>query len=281
MSEATRMYADAPEVGASASRGGSFEIVAARPTVLVVDDVPYMLELASLFLGRTSSVITAQSGEEALAIAREQRPSVIVSDRRMPGMDGVAFCRAVARDPALASVPFVMLVSDDTGVERGLAVRAGAADVLAKPLSRIALVDSVSRLCRKEHESSMPRIELDVPISVITAHAEEGDRQAPRCTEKGIVRNLSRGGLFVETESELPTHGEVDLRFRLPDSADLLAPSAQVIWRRRPLPVSEQSCEDDALSGFGLRFLEVDGATLRRLDDFVYERVPVHGVKPK
>lgn len=259
-----------------------------RPRVLVVDDVPYMLELAALFLGRTSIVVTARNGEEALAAARAERPDVIVSDRRMPGMDGVELCRTLGRDPELASVPFVMLVADDTGVARGQAIRAGANDVLLKPLSRLALIDSVTRLARPVAERGLPRIELEVPVNVTASHRGSGGREITGTDvsrtlsdehalneEKGVVRNLSRGGLFVETPCELAGASEVDLQFRLPGSPDLFTPSALVVWRRRAqieTPGRHETVGTPA--GLGLRFLEVDAASLEQLADYVYERAP-------
>jgi uncharacterized protein (TIGR02266 family) len=235
-------------------------------TVLVVDDVPYMLELASLFLARTARVITATSGSQALDLALRRRPDLIVSDYQMPGMSGADLCRAAAADPRLCSTPFIMLVSGAHSSERGEAIRAGATDVLAKPLSRLSLIESVSRQLGTARYRSLPRVELEIPVRVTAATREE----------LGVVRNVSRGGVFVETRCELPRLSEVDLRFRLPGTPHLLAASAQVIWRQ---PDARQHSVPDAgdppieRHGFGLRFLDLDRAGIRSLDDFVFERV--------
>jgi CheY-like chemotaxis protein/Tfp pilus assembly protein PilZ len=235
-------------------------------TVLVVDDVPYLLELASLFLARTARVITATSASQALELARRRRPDLIVSDYQMPGMSGADLCRAAAADPRLCSTPFVMLVSGTHGSERGAAIRAGAADVLAKPLSRLSLIEAVSRQLGGARYRSLPRVDLEIPVRFTAATREE----------IGVVRNVSRGGVFVETPCELTHQSEVDLRFRLPGSPHLLAASAQVIWSE---PVPSDSAGPGSTAGrsprhgFGLRFLDIDRAGIRSLDDFVFERV--------
>lgn len=270
MNEARRADRQVPAARSAAVTRGSVEQAPPLPTVLLVDDVTYLRDLASSFLARTSRVLTAGDGAEALAVARADRPDLIVSDMRMPGMNGVELCKTLARERALAGVPFIMLVSDATGVERGRAIRAGATDVLSKPLSRQSLLESVRRLLRHAPQRSLPRIATDLPVGV-SAVSEMGDERE-RTIEKGVVRNLSRGGVFLETDCALARQAEVRLHFRLPGSPDLLMPSAQVVWGRRARP----DAPDPAMlaAGFGLRFLEIDDAACRIVDDFVYERTP-------
>ena len=74
---------------------GSEAFAQPRRTILVVDDAPLLRELGALFLARAGRVITAASGEEALAVARLEQPDLIVADARMPGIDGVTLCRVL------------------------------------------------------------------------------------------------------------------------------------------------------------------------------------------
>ena len=68
------------------------------------------------------------------------------------------------------------------------------------------------------------------------------------------------------------------MRFRLPGSPMLLAPSAEVIWCRNaqptlaPIEFQQNRSSAGELAGAGVRFLEMDGQSVRGLDDFVYER---------
>jgi CheY-like chemotaxis protein len=77
--------------------------------VLVVDDEPMMLEIAASMLSAFGfSVLTAMRGEEALAIARQERPAVVLCDIMMPGLDGREVCRTMKEDPELSGIPVVL-----------------------------------------------------------------------------------------------------------------------------------------------------------------------------
>ena len=229
---------------------------AAHLTVLVIDDVPYLLELASLFLARTARVVTARGAQEGLDAAWREQPDLILCDDRMPGMTGFDLCRRIRQDPDLERTPFIMLVSDPSAAARGAAIRAGANDVLPKPLSRLSLVEAVSRFLTASPVRGLPRIETNVPVA-LTAHGEE---------VAGTLRNISRGGAFVETGVPLACADEIGLRFRLPESPIVITPSAEVVWCR-------SGCDSRQITdGAGLRFVEMDGVSVRTLDDYVYER---------
>ncbi len=108
-------------------------------TVLVVDDIRTNLLLIESALERDCRLLIACSGEEALQIASEQPPDLVLLDVMMPGMDGFETARAMRRVPALIEVPiiFVTAYSDDEAQVRGLEL--GAVDFLAKPFSRAVL----------------------------------------------------------------------------------------------------------------------------------------------
>jgi twitching motility two-component system response regulator PilG len=104
--------------------------------VLLVDDTRTLLSLIQVYLlGWQLEFLEARDGIEGLAKARDQKPDLIVSDIRMPGMDGFEFCAAVRADRALHGVPFVMLTSltDDLSRRKGKLV--GATAFLTKPIA--------------------------------------------------------------------------------------------------------------------------------------------------
>ena len=226
--------------------------MAQQRTILIVDDVAMFRELGALFLARSGRVIQADSGAGALEIARRDRPDLVIADLHMPGMEGDELCRRIKADPALGEVPVVMLVGGDSPTDRGRSVRAGADDVLPKPISRVSLVETVNRFLAHEHVRGLPRVTLEQPVRVV----------ADETREWGTLKNLSRGGVFVETEVEIEPATEVDLYFDLPESTHSIAPSAEVVWQRpaNGLP-----------AGLGMRFLDVDGRVAQWLDDFVWE----------
>ncbi len=225
-------------------------------TILLVDDAAMFRELGATFLARAGRVVTARCGEEALEIAHALHPDVMVVDLFMPGIDGDEVCRAVKLDPELSDIPVVMLVGVDDPREWGRAVRAGADDVLAKPISRVVLNQTVQRFMRGKTPQGLPRIPLDSAVQLRV----NGD------VALGRVRNLSRGGVFVETRRELVDQSEVGLQFVLPETDTELDPTARVVWHR-----GRSAMEN--LDGFGMRFVDISSALVRKLEDYVFDRV--------
>jgi uncharacterized protein (TIGR02266 family) len=221
--------------------------------ILIVDDAAMFRELNSLFLARFGSVATACDGEEALAIARAVRPDVVVSDLHMPRLDGEALCRAIRADAALKDVPVILTIPGENPEDRARAVRAGADDIVAKPISRIALVDAVNRLLRPNRRASLARVAVETRVRIRDHGAERWGRS----------RNLSRGGIFVAAEELLPVATEVELEFALPEGQAPLHPTARVVWGRRN--------GDDEPPGMGLQFLALDRDGTRQIESFVYE----------
>jgi signal transduction histidine kinase/CheY-like chemotaxis protein len=124
---------------------------AVMPTVLVVDDDRATCELISRGLVREGfRVVTASSGEEALHLARTQRPDVISLDVLMPGMDGWTVLRSLKGDPLTASIPVVIVSMLDS---RDIGFALGAADYLTKPFDREHLVTAL----RKFRDGRVPR----------------------------------------------------------------------------------------------------------------------------
>ncbi len=120
--------------------------------ILVVDDEPQNLELIEAML--TSSgyeVLLAGGGEEALRLARERKPDLIILDLMMPGMSGFEVCARVKTDPQTGGIPvlFVTALSQMSDKERALA--AGGDDFLTKPFQRAELLTRVEALLKVRH----------------------------------------------------------------------------------------------------------------------------------
>jgi cyclic di-GMP phosphodiesterase len=114
-------------------------LASARRRVLVVDDDPALRLLLSATLAADEfDLREVASAEEASDTARFWRPSVILLDVTLPGMDGLAFCRQVADDPAYGAPKVVLLTGTDLTAEEARA--AGACALLRKPFSPLELV---------------------------------------------------------------------------------------------------------------------------------------------
>lgn len=225
-----------------------------RPRILFADDLAMCRDIARLALASLGSVETVADGEKALERAHAERPDLVIADLTMPKMDGVALCRALRRDPELRTVPVILLASSHASDDHARAVDAGADDVLAKPIQRPGLVASARRFLRPEGTIGLPRVEIDAPVAI---------RSGPRHAE-GRVRNVSRGGAFVQAELPLVIHTELAMEFALPGTDARIAPTARVMWARA-------SASSSGPAGAGVRFIALDGRAAQDLDDYVHE----------
>ena len=111
------------------------------PLVLVADDADDILALVRAALTRAGyDVVTAGDGEAALERIRSQRPALVVLDVSMPKLDGLTVLASVREDPALASLPVILLsaLAQEADVARGYAL--GASKYVRKPFSPRELV---------------------------------------------------------------------------------------------------------------------------------------------
>jgi two-component system alkaline phosphatase synthesis response regulator PhoP len=116
-------------------------------TILVVDDEPKIVKQARDYLERGGfRVVAAGDGKMALAMARQQRPDLIVLDLNLPGMDGLDACRALRRD---SDVPIIMLTARVEETDRLIGLELGADDYITKPFSPRELVARVRAVLRR------------------------------------------------------------------------------------------------------------------------------------
>jgi len=105
-----------------------------RPRILVVDDDPKVLSLMDRGLAFEGyDVDVASDGADALNIARERPPHLVVLDVMMPGIDGFALCRSLKSDPETDYIPVILLTARASTEDRVAGLMGGADDYLAKP----------------------------------------------------------------------------------------------------------------------------------------------------
>jgi GAF domain-containing protein/DNA-binding response OmpR family regulator len=118
---------------------------AEAPLILVVDDDATVRGLVERHLKRAGfAVVMARGGQEGLRLVRELRPAAVTLDINMPDLDGWTVLAAIKGDPALASIPVVLMSIIDQK-NRGYAL--GAADYLVKPVDRTKLVETLTGIC--------------------------------------------------------------------------------------------------------------------------------------
>ena len=115
--------------------------------VLAIDDDPAMTELLTLLLKTHGfNVLTANTGEDGVAITRKDSPDVIILDLMMPGMDGWQVCNQIR---TFSSVPILVFSALDNPGMVASALDAGADDYLVKPVPSGVLIAHLNKLTRR------------------------------------------------------------------------------------------------------------------------------------
>jgi two-component system cell cycle response regulator len=155
----------------------------ASSTVLIVDDEPGACQtLEALLLNQGYHLALAINGQQALALAAELDPDVILLDVMMPDMDGFEVCRRLRSDPRLATVPVIMVTALDDRESRLQGLSAGADDFVSKPFDRA---------------------ELRVRVRTITQLNRYRRLLAERARFEWVVENARDGYLVTNQDDEL------------------------------------------------------------------------------
>jgi two-component system response regulator ResD len=128
-------------------------------TVLVVDDEPTIVEVVGRYLERAGyETLGAADGPQALRLAAEHRPDLVVLDVMLPGIDGIEVMRALHERPG-PRTPVILLTARGEESDRLVGLREGADDYVVKPFSPAELVaraDAVLRRALPEPDAEAP-----------------------------------------------------------------------------------------------------------------------------
>lgn len=115
--------------------------------IMVVDDSPTeRLVLADLLTRNGYVVVTAESGEQAIALARQELPDLILMDVVMPGVNGFQATRTISREEATRHIPIIMCTSKDQATDKIWGMRQGAQDYLVKPADPAELLAKLASI---------------------------------------------------------------------------------------------------------------------------------------
>ncbi|MCM2285260.1 MAG: response regulator transcription factor [Desulfobacula sp.] len=136
-----------------------------KETILIVDDEEDIIELIQYNLKNEGySILTAEAGEQAIKIAKQARPDLIVLDLMLPGMDGLEVTRYLRSNDQTRDLPIVILTAkgEESDIITGLEL--GANDYISKPFSPKVLtarIRAILRRRRKESETESEKIKQE------------------------------------------------------------------------------------------------------------------------
>ncbi|WP_212523179.1 phosphate regulon transcriptional regulator PhoB [Actibacterium sp. MT2.3-13A] len=127
-----------------------------RPTVLVVEDEPAQREVLAYNLEAEGFAVTsAENGEEALLLAEEAVPDIIVLDWMLPSVSGIEVCRRLKSRAETRGVPIIMLSARAEEVDRVRGLETGADDYVVKPYSLVELMARVRAQLRRTRPATV------------------------------------------------------------------------------------------------------------------------------
>lgn len=130
--------------------------------ILVVDDEEHIVELIKFNLENNGyNVICADNGNDALKLARNEVPQLVLLDLMLPGIDGYDVCREIRRDASISYMPVIMTTAKGEELDKILGLELGADDYITKPFSvreLVARVKAVLRRTKTQYEDKIYKI---------------------------------------------------------------------------------------------------------------------------
>lgn len=157
-----------------------------KTKILLVDDEPDILEFISYNLLKEGfEVFTSNNGKEAIKIAQQERPTLIILDVMMPDLDGIETCRVIRETPELKDVLIAFLTARNEDYSQIAGFDAGADDYINKPIKPRVLVSRVKALLRRKG-ANVPENEI-MEVSGFTI-----DREKYLIIKDGVNINLPK-----------------------------------------------------------------------------------------
>lgn len=118
--------------------------------ILVVDDEDHIVELITYNLISSGyEVISANNGIDALKIAKEEKPNLMLLDLMLPGLDGFEVCKAIRGESETKEIPIIMLTAKGEELDKILGLELGADDYMTKPFSIRELLARIKVIFRR------------------------------------------------------------------------------------------------------------------------------------
>ena len=124
----------------------------AEEKILVVDDEEHIQELIKFNLEKSGyKVISADNGIDAIKLAKEQLPQLMLLDLMLPGMDGLDVCKEIRKDSNMLNMPIIMITAKGEEIDKIIGLELGADDYITKPFSVRELLARIKALLRRSN----------------------------------------------------------------------------------------------------------------------------------
>jgi DNA-binding response OmpR family regulator len=179
-----------------------------KPKILLVDDEPDALEVLGFKLRQAGyNALLAKDGARAIALARDERPALIVLDLMLPEVDGLEVCKILRRDVNTAAIPIIMLTARAAEMDRVLGLELGADDYVTKPFSPRELLLRIKKLLVRAQSSEDTSAELRMGELILDVGRHEvtvaGEPLVLTATEFKLLEILIRRRGRVQTRDRL------------------------------------------------------------------------------
>jgi len=222
--------------------------------ILLADDMRNFLDLEISFLRRTDCrILTAKDGIEALKLAKEHKPDVILLDLEMPKMTGIECTRILKNDEKLKRIPIIIVTSYPKKDE---CMKAGADDFLQKPITEEQLLKEI-----KKFVPIKDRSDTRVPVSILVVYKYKNKTYA------AYTRDLSPSGAFIVTRDLIPIGNTIKLELELAhprvDKTKKIKTTGEIIRQEK----GEEG--GYLIGGMGVRFVDLDKKDEAEIKDFI------------
>ncbi len=125
-----------------------------KEKILIVEDEKDIGRMLEYNLGKEGyKTVLCRDGEEAVGLVRKEKPSLIVLDLMLPGMDGFEICKIVKSDEKLKTIPIIMLTAKAQESDKVIGLELGADDYVTKPFSPRELAARIRAVLRRGQEA--------------------------------------------------------------------------------------------------------------------------------
>jgi len=212
--------------------------------ILLVDDVKLFLEMQKGLLDSSYvQLFTAANGLEALSVARQEAPDLIITDNHMPIMDGITCCQEIRKDPQLKHIPVIIISNATNDSDKQKYLSMGFNDIIPKPIDSKLYLATI-----RKYIAAVERRGARLPFSV-----------AATITTKTGIHNaqtidISMKGLQLSSQLSPLQNDQIEISFNLPGSDSLLEVVARVAWVK---PVNQGT--SGSRSAFGVEITAITG----------------------